>query len=627
MIRRSFSLQSRFVGMSALSFCLCVMLFVGSASSQSDLDDFDEIDRMLDAQFEDTDAMLEKRFELVAEAIDKAYKGLTKKIEVKWEDDAQIPTQSKWVNYTQDLNTRTILDYEKGVMIIETIVPESSSPEARLEQLLTTAQQAANLTKKDMAEQDLFQKEVEKELTSQGIEFEDEAANASAERFIALLLPENQSSSLLTDDFLTNALAQISSPEPEQQKPAQQESSQERPDQTLTAQLSSEPSPQDTELAQQHATPAPVKEKVAEESTIKEEIAVAEVAVAEANDKTSEANNTDISNIEVNQVVQKPAEEKIQPEKHRQEETASKPVTRTSDSDDAVELPDESDSVEVTETNTQLAKTSHPKDHISATQSPKITSNKANIAKANTTEQTQATYLSLPQQVPREMTKSSPPTFSRDVSKYQDSPKVVLKTENGVTKLQLSIEFVNNFQKILLEQNLHTITRFSEEYKIPVSTLLAIIETESSYNPRARSPIPAFGLMQLVPKTAGIDAYNFVYGEKKVVAPDYLYIEENNLELGAAYFHILMNRYLKGVTNLQSRFYCAVASYNTGIGNVAKTFSGSKRIRSAVPVINAMEPDEVLAFLLENLAATETKNYLKKIIRRQDKYAHMDTET
>ena len=244
------------------------------------------------------------------------------------------------------------------------------------------------------------------------------------------------------------------------------------------------------------------------------------------------------------------------------------------------------------------------------------------------------------------MTKSSPPNVSKGVSKYQDSPKVALKTENGVTKLQLSIEFVNNFQKILLEQNLHTITRFSEEYKIPVSTMLAIIETESSYNPRARSPIPAFGLMQLVPKTArarspipafglmqlvpktaGIDAYNFVYGEKKVVAPDYLYIEENNLELGAAYFHILMNRYLKGVTNLQSRFYCAVASYNTGIGNVAKTFSGSKRIRSAVPVINAMEPDEVLTFLLENLAATETKNYLKKIIRRQDKYAHMDTET
>ncbi len=130
--------------------------------------------------------------------------------------------------------------------------------------------------------------------------------------------------------------------------------------------------------------------------------------------------------------------------------------------------------------------------------------------------------------------------------------------------------------------------------------------------------------MQLVPKTAGLDAHLFVHGEKKIVSADYLFNEENNLKLGSAYFHLLTHRYLRKISDPTARFYCAVASYNTGVGNVAKTFTGKKSISAAVKAINQMPPDEVYDFLLTHLPAQETRNYLKKVVTRMEKYKQFD---
>lgn len=203
-------------------------------------------------------------------------------------------------------------------------------------------------------------------------------------------------------------------------------------------------------------------------------------------------------------------------------------------------------------------------------------------------------------------------------------PVVDVIEENGQTRLQLRIAFVNDYQEKLFGQYFNEIKDYAEQYDVPVSVIMAIIETESSFNPRAVSPIPAFGLMQLVPKTAGLDAHLFVHGEKKIVSADYLFNEENNLKLGSAYFHLLTHRYLRKISDPTARFYCAVASYNTGVGNVARTFTGTKSISAAVDAINQMAPGDVYDFLLTHLPAQETRNYLKKVVTRMEKYKQFD---
>ncbi len=195
------------------------------------------------------------------------------------------------------------------------------------------------------------------------------------------------------------------------------------------------------------------------------------------------------------------------------------------------------------------------------------------------------------------------------------------QTESGWS---IKVPFVNNYQQTLIDERMPTILEMSKKYDVDVSLILAIIEAESSFNPMATSHIPAFGLMQLVPRTAGIDAYRHVYGYKKILSPDYLYNVDNNLELGTAYIDVLQSRYLRGITNDQNKLYSIVASYNTGVGNLAKTMTGKNRVRQAIGDINQLQPNDYFEYLQQNLPALETKNYLNKVLSKRAKYQHLD---
>ena len=157
-------------------------------------------------------------------------------------------------------------------------------------------------------------------------------------------------------------------------------------------------------------------------------------------------------------------------------------------------------------------------------------------------------------------------------------------------------------------------------YNLEPALLLAIIHTESSFNPLARSPIPAFGLMQIVPTSAGKDVSNFLQGKPLLLSPEYLFKADNNVEAGSTYLHILSNRYFKNVRNEQSRLYMSIAAYNTGPGNVAKTLSGSNSLNQASIAANAMSADKIYAYMVNNLPAQETRNYLQKVVKRTAYY-------
>ena len=156
--------------------------------------------------------------------------------------------------------------------------------------------------------------------------------------------------------------------------------------------------------------------------------------------------------------------------------------------------------------------------------------------------------------------------------------------------------------------------------QVPASLIYAIIHSESSFNPMARSHIPAFGLMQIVPKSAGIDSYQYLYNEKKVLSSNYLYNSRQNITIGSAYLHILYYRYLKKIEDPQSRLYCSIAAYNTGAGNVARTFIGNANINLASLMINKMSSEEVYKKLISSLPYNETRIYLKKVNDRVSAY-------
>lgn len=167
------------------------------------------------------------------------------------------------------------------------------------------------------------------------------------------------------------------------------------------------------------------------------------------------------------------------------------------------------------------------------------------------------------------------------------------------------------------------VTKQGKIREIPKSLIFAIMHSESSFNPKARSHIPAFGLMQIVPSSAGRDVYNFLYKEEKLVSDTYLYNSTNNITMGTAYLHMLYYKYLSRITNDESRLYCAIAAYNTGAGNVARTFSKTTNMANAAPIINSMTPKQVYNKLLKDLPYDETKNYLQKVTARMHSYSEI----
>ncbi|WP_434762688.1 transglycosylase SLT domain-containing protein [Vibrio fortis] len=158
----------------------------------------------------------------------------------------------------------------------------------------------------------------------------------------------------------------------------------------------------------------------------------------------------------------------------------------------------------------------------------------------------------------------------------------------------------------------------SKNWEIDAALIMAIMHSESAFRPDAKSHVPAFGLMQVVPTSAGHDVNKQVRNIDAPMKVADLYQPVINVETGTAYLDILNSKYLRKIKNDESRLYCVIAAYNTGAGNVARAFNKdrSTSIGKASKVINQMTPQQVYDHLVVNLPYDETKNYLKKVNSR-----------
>ena len=132
----------------------------------------------------------------------------------------------------------------------------------------------------------------------------------------------------------------------------------------------------------------------------------------------------------------------------------------------------------------------------------------------------------------------------------------------------------------------HIVVAHARNYELDPPLLAAVIYRESKFDPHARSPSGAIGLMQLLPDTAkGIALHT---GGSRFVVED-LYDPEINVRYGAFYLRRLMRKY--GDERL------ALAAYNAGQRNVDRWREEGAGIRFA-----------------------ETRHYVARVLELQDIY-------
>ncbi|EES89874.1 membrane-bound lytic murein transglycosylase C [Helicobacter canadensis MIT 98-5491] len=159
---------------------------------------------------------------------------------------------------------------------------------------------------------------------------------------------------------------------------------------------------------------------------------------------------------------------------------------------------------------------------------------------------------------------------------------------------------------------------YAKEYGIEQALIFAIIKTESSFNPYAVSHIPAYGLMQVVPASAGRDVYKALNNKDGIPTKEMLFTPKINIQYGSTYLDILFTRYLTGIKNNLSHEYCVIAAYNTGSGNVLSVFHSDRK--KAVEVINSMTSAEVYRKLRTSLKYEEARNYLLKVTNAKKEF-------
>ncbi len=110
----------------------------------------------------------------------------------------------------------------------------------------------------------------------------------------------------------------------------------------------------------------------------------------------------------------------------------------------------------------------------------------------------------------------------------------------------------------------------SRKYKYDWELILAIMRTESHFNPRARSHKGARGLMQVLPSTAEWLAPKMGL---KYTGRDSLYDPGYNVKLGTRYLHMLNQRF----GNMEK----AIAAYNRGPDGLTRYLRQGREFPSA----------------------------------------------
>jgi membrane-bound lytic murein transglycosylase C len=213
----------------------------------------------------------------------------------------------------------------------------------------------------------------------------------------------------------------------------------------------------------------------------------------------------------------------------------------------------------------------------------------------------------------RMITQAEVQEFSRYMVRSGEPPHSYTAPD-GVRRMrkQIKLEFVPDHLQARVRQYLPYVQKAARIYEVAPELILAVIQTESVFNPRAVSHAGAVGLMQLVPHSGGLEASKLVYGEPRLLTQEEISRPDQNIELGAAYLRILLRRHFSEYrTEPRKLLFLVIASYNCGPRRV-KTALGEQDIRS----LSSAE----LYDLLLRVVPRETQVYLQRVVQNMKQY-------
>ena len=175
--------------------------------------------------------------------------------------------------------------------------------------------------------------------------------------------------------------------------------------------------------------------------------------------------------------------------------------------------------------------------------------------------------------------------------------RIILDSQNFLSTFRYLYEVLDRkevvFSRSLLEilypkPYLDDLGRALKGDSLDPVVVLSLIRQESVFNPLARSPVGARGLMQIMPATAR--------RIRRSVRDKHLVNPKINIELGTKYFKGLMKRY-------DGNLVYVLAAYNAGEGRVER-WKGT-----------LFDTDATILKNIESIPFLETRNYVKLIFR------------
>ena len=195
--------------------------------------------------------------------------------------------------------------------------------------------------------------------------------------------------------------------------------------------------------------------------------------------------------------------------------------------------------------------------------------------------------------------------------------KQVIVAKDGKKKIKYTIklDMVKDHIKKRAKKFKKTIELACTKFQLDPALVMAIIHTESYFNPLAHSGADAVGLMQIVPASGGIDAYYYLFGKKKKPTVKSLYNPKFNIFMGCALLRGLKDNYFKSFKDGKkdlAQEYLVIASYNMGVGNTSK-FIRKKKLKGKTA-------DQIYDAIVDHGPYEEVQGYLKKVVTRKTYY-------